>query len=75
MPTVKRNVRRMEVIPDGSIACLVITREDGHELSLSSDKGSLVHWNGGECVKDYGAFHREPSEIVTLINEFLAVTA
>lgn len=40
----------------GGPTCLVFRRADGHELSLSSFRNSLVHFNGGDTVKDYGSY-------------------
>jgi hypothetical protein len=62
---------RMQVIANGPVAQFVITRRDGQELSLSSDRGSLIHWNGGECVEDHGTFHRDPGFLIQAIQEFL----
>jgi len=64
---------RIEVTADGVVACLVVTREDGNQLSLSSDRGSMIHWDGGKCIKDYGTFHRNPQDVISAIQEFLAV--
>ena len=63
---------RMEVKANGPVAQFVVTRPDGHELSLSSDKGSLVHWNGSECVEDYGCYYRDPVYFIEVIQKFLA---
>jgi len=63
---------RMEVRASGPCAQFVVTRPDGQELSLSSDRGSLIHWNGGECVEDYGTFHRDPAFLIETIQAFLA---
>ena len=62
---------RMEVKANGLVAVFVVTRRDSHELSLSSDKGSLIHWNGSECIEDFGTFHRDPEFLIRTIEEFL----
>ena len=62
----------MEVRARGNVAVFVVRRPDGHELSLSSDKRSLIHWNGSECIEDYGTFHRDPEFLIETIQKFLA---
>lgn len=50
-----RDDTRVKVVP-GPCACFVWRRSgDKRELSLSAD-GSLILWEKGEAVKDYGSF-------------------
>ena len=64
---------RMHVQSDGSVACFIIRREDGHELSLSSmGNGNLIHWNGSEIVKDYGDWHKDAAQYLEIVSEFLS---
>lgn len=56
---------------NGGPTCLVFKREDGHELSLSSYRKGLIHFDGGDTVKDYGSFVTAEQFLAALL-EFTA---
>lgn len=63
---------RMKVNPHGDIATFTVTRSDGQELSLSSDRNSLIRWSdGGDCLEDYGSF-TSVEKFREVLDEFLA---
>ena len=67
----RRNGLRAEVHADGLVATFVITRSDGHELSLSSRDHSLIEWNGGHIITGHG-WVLDPFELLGIMDEFLA---
>lgn len=52
------------------VATFVITRNDGHELSLSGDRNSLIEFNGREIVTDHSAVF-DPMRFAAILGEFL----
>jgi len=62
----------VKVIASGDVANFVIIRPDGHELSLSSHKGSLIEWVGGDVIKDHGSFHSDALGYLDIVKAFLA---
>ena len=67
----------MKVIPRGSVANMVVTRADGHQLSLSSMDCSLIEWTSdkprGESlvVTDHG-WVSDPARYLDILTAFLA---
>ncbi len=61
----------MKVIPHGPIANMVVTRADGHQLSLSSMDCSLIEWAESEIVEDHG-WVSDPTRYMEILIEFLA---
>lgn len=54
----------------GGPATCVVTRADGHELSLSSDRYSCVHFDQNVVIKDYG-WVITPSHYLDILTAFL----
>lgn len=56
----------------GNPATLVLKRQDGHELSLSSHDKGLVHFDQhSNTVKDYGS-HTSTESLLAALAEFTA---
>jgi len=64
---------RIYVNADGPVATLIIRRNDGHELSLSSvGHGSLIEWHGRHLVNDCGDWHVDAAGFLKIAAEFIA---
>ena len=61
----------MRVVADGPVAAFQITRADGHVLSLSSYKNSLLEFHGREDVRDYDGFY-SVGDFLRIAQEFVA---
>lgn len=62
---------KIEVKPDGPVACAVVHRDDGHELSLSSMDHSLIEWGPMGMVEDHG-WVSDPLIYISILAKFMA---